>query len=95
MGRESFIKTYPKSRPVRHAFTERDTHTLAHAHTGRESHLRVSFIGADTLPCSGEWDLMSEAPACDSPTGQPLVRAENGGEITREGEREGEGQQRA
>lgn len=27
---------------------------------------------------------MSEAPACDSPTGQPLVRAENGGKITRE-----------
>lgn len=76
MGRESFIKTYPKSRPIMS-----DTH--AHTHTGRESHLRVSFIGADTLPCSGEWDLMSEAPACDSPTGQPLVRAENGRKITR------------
>lgn len=81
MGRECFIKTYPKSRPVRHAFTETYTHT----HTGRESHLCVSFIGADTLPCSSEWDLMSEAPACDSPMGQPLVRAENGGNITKEG----------
>lgn len=29
--------------------------------------------------CSSEWDLMFEAPACDSPTGQPLIRAENWG----------------
>lgn len=37
----------------------------------------MSFIGDDTLLCSCEWDLMSEAPACNSPMGQPLVRAEN------------------
>ena len=73
----------------------RHSHTHIYTHTGQESHLCVSLIGADTLPCSGEWDLMSEAPVCDSPTGQPLVRAANGGKITREGGREAGGQQRA
>lgn len=79
---ELYKNIYPKSRPVRHTFTER------HTHTGRESHLCVSFIGDDTLLRSGEWDLMSQAPAHDSPMGEPHVREENGGKITRKGGRD-------
>lgn len=76
MGGKHFIKTYPKSRPDRHTHTP--MHTLTHLFTGRQSHHNVSFIGADTLQCSSEWDLMSEAPAYDSPTGQPLIKVQNG-----------------
>lgn len=65
--RDFFLKTYPKSRPVRRTFTQR--HTV----TGRESHICVSFIGDDTLLCSNKWVLMSDGPAYESPTGQPLV----------------------
>lgn len=67
------MKMYSESRPVRSALAE--THLCS---VPGGSLMAVSFIGVDTLPCSGEWDLMSEAPACDSPTGQPLVTAGNG-----------------
>lgn len=76
MGGKHFMKTYPKSRPDRHTHTP--MHTLTHIYTGRQSHHNVSFIGADTLQCSSEWDLMSEAPAYDSPTGQPLIKVQKG-----------------
>ena len=38
-------------------------------HTVQESYLCVSFIGADTLPCSSEWDLMSEPQSVIRPRG--------------------------
>lgn len=69
-------------------------HTHAPTHPGRESHLRVSFIGADTLLCSAEWNLMSEAQDCESPTGQRLARAENGGGNNEERREEGRVQNR-
>lgn len=76
-GRKALYKNISQIQ-ARQAHTHTPMHTLTHIYTGRQSHHNVSFIGADTLQCSSEWDLMSEAPAYDSPTGQPLIKVQKG-----------------
>lgn len=77
MEESAFYRRIPNpGQPGTHIYSE--AHSQTRMHTGQQSHHNVSFIVADTLPCSSEWDLMSEAPAYDSPTGQPLIKVQKG-----------------